>query len=65
MIGEAVNLAAKLEKHCKTQGSSLVVTGGAFDLAQRQGWAGRSLEMVTACDVEGVAAPMDIAVLNT
>ncbi len=64
VIGEAVNLAAKLEKHCKLQGSSLVVTGAALDLAQQQGWAGSSLEVVTACDVEGVAAPMDIAVLN-
>ena len=59
--GEAV----KLEQHCKIQGSSLVVTGGALDLAQQQGRAGRSLEMVTAGDVEGAAAPMDIAVLNT
>ena len=65
VIGEAVNLAAKLEKHCKVQGSSLVVTGAALDLAQQQGWTGGSLEIVAACDVEGVAQPMDIAVLNS
>ena len=64
VIGEAVNLAAKLEKHCKIQSSSLLVTGVALDLARQQGWTGSSLEVVTACDVEGVAQPMDIAVLT-
>ena len=37
VIGDAVNLAAKLEKHNKTEGSLAVVTAETLDLAVKQG----------------------------
>ena len=63
VIGEAVNLAAKLEKHCKVARSRLVVTGDALDLARRQGLEAAPLEVLASREVEGVSEPMDIAVL--
>ncbi|WP_331819929.1 adenylate/guanylate cyclase domain-containing protein [Aurantimonas sp. A2-1-M11] len=37
VIGDAVNLAAKLEKHCKVTGCSLLATATALDRARSQG----------------------------
>jgi adenylate cyclase len=37
VIGDAVNLAAKLEKHNKNEGSLAVVTAETLDLAAKQG----------------------------
>ena len=38
VIGEAVNLAAKLEKHNKTEGVRAMTTVAAFELARAQGY---------------------------
>ena len=38
MIGDAVNLAAKLEKHNKRAGSRGLATSDAVTLAEEQGW---------------------------
>ncbi len=62
VIGEAVNLAAKLEKHCKAAGSRLVVAGDTLVLARQQGLTGGALERRAGEEVEGVPAPVDIAV---
>ena len=40
VIGNAVNLAAKLEKHTRREGVTAVTTADALDLARRQGFAG-------------------------
>jgi len=64
VIGDAVNLAAKLEKHTKVEGVRALTTAAAFALAREQGYrapAGRELRRAAA--VGGVAAPLDLVVL--
>jgi adenylate cyclase len=41
VIGNAVNLAAKLEKHTRREGVTAVTTADALALARRQGFVGR------------------------
>ena len=64
VIGEAVNLAAKLEKHTKAEGGRGIAAGDALALAQAQGYrptrAGTP-ELRQACAVPGVEAPLDLA----
>ena len=63
VIGDAVNLAAKLEKHCKTSGARLSVANEALVTAQRQGLSGHPLEIRELVHVEGVAVDMDVGIL--
>ena len=42
VIGDAVNLCAKLEKHNKACGRRALTTREAYDLAVRQGYAPRA-----------------------
>jgi adenylate cyclase len=64
VIGEAVNLAAKLEKHCKREHAVAVLPLEALRLAKAQGlvpvepWQARR-----AREVGGVPQPVDLAVL--
>lgn len=64
VIGEAVNLAAKLEKHTKAEGVRAVAAGDALTLARVQGYrparAGTP-ELRQARAVPGVEGPMDLA----
>ena len=64
VIGSAVNLAAKLEKHNKAVGAVALTTRMAFELAQRQGYepTGSADTLADAC-VEGLAEPTDLVVL--
>jgi len=63
VIGDAVNLAAKLEKHNKAEKTRALTTRVAFELALAQGYeAGKELR--DARSVAGVAAPIDLAVLG-
>ena len=63
VIGDAVNLAAKLEKHNKAEKTRALTTRVAFELALAQGYeAGKELR--GARSVFGVAAPIDLAVLG-
>ncbi|MBC6440987.1 MAG: adenylate/guanylate cyclase domain-containing protein [Rhodospirillales bacterium] len=64
VIGEAVNMAAKLEKHCKDCGARISVTGTALLLAQRQGADTTALEVEELATVEGVALDLDIGMLG-
>jgi adenylate cyclase len=63
VIGEAANLAAKLEKHNKVEGSLAVVPAATLALATAQGYvpanpfAGRP-----AARIAGLAEPLDIVV---
>ncbi len=64
VIGDAVNLAAKLEKHNKAEGSQAVVTAETLDLAAKQGHDPavpfqRRPESVIA----GTCEPIDLCVL--
>ena len=64
VIGSAVNLAAKLEKHNKAVGAVALTTRTTFDLAQHQGYVptGAADTLSDAC-VEGLAEPTDLVVL--
>jgi adenylate cyclase len=65
VIGEPVNLAAKLEKHCKVERARLVVAGLAMDLAVRQGFVARhAWRARPAARVEGVGQPLALVVLE-
>lgn len=64
VIGDAVNLGAKLEKHNKDEGVQALTTETAYELALQQGY--HSLEedrMLKRRKVEGVDDPMDLVVL--
>lgn len=63
VIGDAVNLAAKLEKHAKTEGARLLATREALAAAEAQGYARQPLRWAKAASVAGVAGPLDLAVL--
>lgn len=64
VIGEAVNLAAKLEKHCKACGARLCATAQTVALAREQGLTGNDLPLTTAAHVDGVTQPLDICTLR-
>jgi adenylate cyclase len=62
VIGDAVNLAAKLEKHNKVEKTRALTTRVAYELALAQGYVGsKALRMARA--VGGVSVPLDLAVL--
>ena len=64
VIGDAVNLASKLEKHNKTERVRALATATAFALAQAQGYAPKGqTENRAARSIEGIAEPLDIIVL--
>ena len=64
VIGDAVNLSAKLEKHTKSEGVRALCTASAFDLAVRQGYQpAPTTEHRKSRNIEGVARPVDIIVL--
>lgn len=58
MIGDAVNLAAKLEKHALTEARRALVSVDRYALAERQGFQPAGLvEHLPARAVEGVSNP--------
>ncbi|MBC7135479.1 MAG: adenylate/guanylate cyclase domain-containing protein [Oceanibaculum nanhaiense] len=64
VIGEAVNLAAKLEKHTKAEGVRALSTRMALELAEQQGYRPvQQHRVLAACVVEGIAGPLDLVVL--
>lgn len=64
VIGDAVNLAAKLEKHNKRLGSRALVTEAAYALALAQGYGAKGrVTPIAAAQVDGVVAPLDLVVL--
>lgn len=62
VIGDAVNLAAKLEKHNKAQGTRALATREAYALARAQGYEGEK-RLCAGAAVAGVGQPIDLAVL--
>jgi adenylate cyclase len=62
VIGDAVNLAAKLEKHNKAHGTRALATRQAYELARAQGYA-RAKPLCPGAAVAGVAGPADLVVL--
>jgi adenylate cyclase len=64
VIGDAVNLAAKLEKHTKHARVGALTTAEAYMLARAQGYAPpREKEIRPAQRVEGVSDPIGLVVL--
>ena len=64
VIGDAVNLAAKLEKHCKAEGARATASADALALALEQGGARQTFAQLAARPIDGVADPLAIAVLK-
>lgn len=65
VIGDAVNLAAKLEKHNKAACTAALTTSETYALALSQGFGAQvPAELRSACLVQGVATPIDIVVLD-
>jgi adenylate cyclase len=65
VIGEAVNLAAKLEKHNKTAATHALAPTVTYDLAVAQGYAARRyIEHRRGSSVAGVSTPLDLVVLK-
>jgi adenylate cyclase len=64
VIGEPVNLAAKLDKYNKKSGTRALATQDAFAMALVQGYCPKtSRETRCACLVDGTDAPVDLVVL--
>ncbi len=64
VIGDPVNLAAKLEKHTKVERVRGITTDDTLRLAVAQGFAlPPDVEHRRACTVEGLDAAVDIAVV--
>ena len=64
VVGNAVNLAAKLEKHCKPAGVRIVATADMLALAGEQGAPGDAFALREARTVEGVPEPLTLGVLG-
>jgi adenylate cyclase len=65
VIGDAVNLAAKLEKHTRTEARAALVPADMYALAEDQGFQASSPdEHLPARAVEGVAKPIDLVALS-
>jgi adenylate cyclase len=63
VIGDAVNLAAKLEKHNKSAGTRALTTRETFELAKNQGYVGAGApKIIEAATVSGVPEPIDLVV---
>jgi adenylate cyclase len=65
VIGDPVNLAAKLEKHTKVEEARAITTLAAYEQAVAQGYrfTGK-LDLRRRRSVEGVAEPIDVVVLG-
>jgi len=61
VIGDAVNLAAKLEKHNKAEATRGLTTASTADLARSQGWGAQGKAvLLEGRRVSGVGEPLDL-----
>jgi adenylate cyclase len=63
VIGDAVNLAAKLEKHAKIERARVVATKAAYERALAQGASIPVLREAPRAAVEGAAGPVDLVIV--
>lgn len=64
VIGDAVNLATKLEKHTKEENVRALCDAGTYALAVSQGYASSAQrERRAARSIGGIAGPLDLVVL--
>ena len=64
VIGSAVNLSAKLEKHNKALGSRALATAPCYELALRQGYKAEAAPEFADADLGGLAKSQKIVVLH-
>ena len=65
VIGDPVNLCAKLEKHNRTARTHALTTRPSFDLALQQGYSAPGGQIHRdGVTIDGVAQPLDIVVLD-
>ena len=65
VIGDTVNLSAKLEKHNRIEASCALCDMATINLAKEQGWAPKGdLDIRKNCYVAGTSDPMPLCVLN-
>ena len=66
VIGEAVNLAAKLEKHNKAVRTRALTSAATYELAVAQGYAaGCERARLPGSSVASVSEPLDLVVLKS
>lgn len=63
VIGDAVNLAAKLEKHAKLEKARVIATAIALERARVQGANPAFIRLAANADVEGAPAPVDLVIV--
>ncbi|MBT5665962.1 MAG: adenylate/guanylate cyclase domain-containing protein, partial [Rhodospirillaceae bacterium] len=63
VIGEPVNLSAKLEKHNRSAGTRALVTAVVYEHGKAQGYALAAPRDRSLMTIEGVASPVDVIVL--
>jgi adenylate cyclase len=63
VIGDAVNLAAKLEKHAKLENARVIATSEALTAAREQGASPAFIRTAPNAVVEGAPAPVDLVVV--
>lgn len=63
VIGNAVNLAAKLEAANKVHDTNVLTDAATYRLALAQGYEGGAAATLPGCAVQGIAAPVDLVVL--
>ena len=64
VIGEVVNLVAKLEKHTKRERVRALTTRSTYNLAMEQGYRpARPAEIRNGANIDGIGHPVDLAVL--
>lgn len=65
IIGDAVNFAAKLEKHTKVEGAIALTDFTTFELALSQGYDFRGRwDCLRGREIEGIAHPIDLMALT-
>lgn len=64
VIGDPVNLAAKLDKHCKVENCLALSTEAAFNLAVNQGFVSKNtIEIRHDRKVDGISEKLNLAIL--
>lgn len=63
VIGETVNLAAKLEKYNKVLKSNVIMDDATDQRAEMEGYTPIVLRRIPDCDVHGVSKPIAVSVL--
>jgi adenylate cyclase len=64
VIGDAVNLAAKLEKHAKLERCRIIATAEVVDRAASQGRAALQGRRIAGAHVDGAPGPVDLVALG-